>query len=155
MSQALKTIQIDDIVYVCAMYVVRAGDGWQVRMPRQKTVYFADGVHGGHEPAYLAAVAHRTSVAPITEQKRPLRRDEQKNKLRPTGVPGIFLSVKWRGPKAREANQDKQYYFRITGPGKLRTLYIGTESTWEMNYSSRLAKAVSIREEFTTGLLAS
>ena len=149
----MKQVQIDDVVYVCAMYVVRAGDGWQVRIPGLPTRYFADGLHGGHEAAYLAAVEYRRSLAPITSQSRSLRTREQKSKLRPTGEPGVFLQVSVR--RRVSGSLRKEYRLVVKVPGlPCRTRYLGVESNWEDRLEERLSEARQMRADMTRGLIA-
>jgi len=38
---------VDGVSYECPMYLVRAGDGWQIRPPGLSTRYFADNLYGG------------------------------------------------------------------------------------------------------------
>lgn len=143
----MKTVQIDEVVYVCAMYVVRVIDGWQVRLPGQPTKFFGDGPHRGHEPAYLAAVEWRRSAMPITGQTRSLRAEENRQKKALTGQPGVFLTTSYGRKKAL-----KGYSFQVRVPGyPVKTIYIGTLNTWQAKYEERLAKAITLARKLRRG----
>lgn len=139
----MKTTVIEGVEFQCPMYLVRAGAGWQVRVPGEPTRFFSDGLHGSTENAFKAALSHRRNLMPITSQQRVLPSQEKASKLYPTGEPGVFLNKKWK--RDRKA---PEYAFSVTRPGSSRaTVYIGTEKTWEQNYEAKLAVAIDIRRQ--------
>lgn len=139
----MKLTIVDDAKFNSPMYLVRAGAGWQVRVPDQQSRFFSDGIHGSTEKAFKAAMAYRRELLPITEQCRVLPNQERANKLYPTGEPGVFLNKKMKRDRPRP-----EYAFSITRPGLPRTtVYIGTESTWEQNYDAKLAIAINMRRQ--------
>lgn len=136
----LKRKTVDGVVYDCPMYLVRAGSGWQVRMPGQKTCYFSDSVYGGVAGAYLAALKHRHALAPITAQSRPLAETETQQKLRPTGVPGIFLVETIKRGRTRP-----QFSLQVRmGEFPIRTFYVssGVLDTTRLDSKMNLARVV-------------
>ncbi len=133
-------MQIDGVAYACPMYVVRAGSAWQVRVPGTRSVYFADSLFGSIAQSHHAALRYRESAAPVTELRRPLAERERAGKLAPTGIPGVFLQVKHRSGKKRE------HHLRVQlGDRAIRTVYVGTDSTWEKNFDQKMETARPIR----------
>lgn len=139
----MKTTIVQGVEFECPMYLVRAGAGWQVRVPGEPTRFFSDGVNGSTLKAFEAALSYRRSLMPITAQHRVLPGQEKASKLHPTGEPGVFLNKKWKRDR-----KVPEYAFSVTRPGKPRTtVYIGTERTWEQNYDAKLEVAINIRRE--------
>lgn len=129
--------------YKCPLYLVRAGEGWQVRVPGEVSKYFADGQCGGTNKAYMAAMDYRRELRPITNQTRAVRNKETSNKLYPTGQAGVFFQAKNRPDRGKV-----EYCFQISAPGQPRaTVYIGTDKTWQQNYDAKLEQAISMRQE--------
>lgn len=145
----MKKTTIDGVAFLCPTYLVRAGDGWQVRMPGEPTLFFSDGVYGGTAESFAEAMRVRSLKGPITGRSYPLAERERKNKKRPTGVPGVFLCEKY--PKGKTITE---YQLQIRVPGiPIRTLYVGTENTWENRYQEKLEEAKRIREQFVLQFL--
>lgn len=139
----MKIAIVDGAKFNCPMYLVRAGTGWQVRVPDQQSRFFSDGIHGSTAKAFHEAMAYRKKLLPITEQCRVLPGQEKANKLHPTGEPGVFLNKKMKRDQPMP-----EYAFSITRPGLPRTtVYIGTESTWEQNYDAKLIIAINLRRQ--------
>lgn len=138
----MRVKYVDGVGYQCPMYLVRAGAGWQVRVPGQQTVYFADSLCGGTEKAFKSAVKSLSAVAPITDLTRPLSEVEATTKQRPTGTPGVFLFEQVRKGRAVE------YQLQIRVPGMpIRVMYVGTAATWESKIDAKLEKAKELRNE--------
>lgn len=73
----------------------------------------------------------------------PLAKVERSHKRFKTGTPGIILSVLFR-----KKVDYGEYRFRIVIPNRpIRTVYIGTTNTWEMNYKRKLRYAEEIYDE--------
>jgi len=142
---------IDGVAYECPMYVVRAADGWQVRMPGEKTVFFADLKCGGVKEAHAKAVAYRRDQLLITDQCRPLLGREIAGKKHKVGVAGIFLQT-----KQKKDRRTLEYHFAVKNiEGGTSTIYIGTESTWQRNYDRKLQRAKELREKVVEKLIVS
>lgn len=142
----MKKTTVDGVVFLCPTYLVRAGDGWQVRMPGESTQFFSDGVYGGAKESFTEAMRVRALKGPITGLSYPLAECERKNKKRPTGIPGVFLCEKH--PKGKNV---AEYQLQIRVPGvPIRTIYVGTTNTWEENYQEKLAEAKRLHEQFCT-----
>jgi hypothetical protein len=133
------------------MYVVRCRDGWQLRLPGEATRFFADGVHGGAERSHEAAIRARAEALPITSQSRPLAATERSGKRWPTGLPGVHLQRKHRRGKARA---EVQLQVRVPGM-PTRTIYVGTEATYEARLDAKLEIAAQVREQLQAELLRS
>ncbi len=133
---------IDGVVYTCPMYVVRAGPAWQVRMPGTKSAYFADSVFGSIERSHEVALNARESAAPVTRLQRPLAERERAGKTIPTGIPGVIFCVKHRAGKRRE------HQLRVQMPDRsFRTIYVGTDATWQKNFEKKIELARAIRAD--------
>jgi hypothetical protein len=145
----MKKTTVNGVMFSCPTYLVRASDGWQVRMPGEPTLFFSDGVYGGTEESFEEAMRVRSLKGPITGLSYPLAERERTNKKRPTGVPGVFLCEKY--PKGKNV---AEYQLQIRVPGiPIRTLYVGTTNTWENHYQDKLAEAKRLREQFVLQLL--
>lgn len=125
------------------MFVVRAGPGWQVRSPAHPSRYFADSLWGGTQKAFSQAVNYRESLSPVTAQSRPLAEKERVSKLRPTGIPGVFLAV-----SRRRKTLEYQLHVRVGGL-PTRSIYVGTSATWEGRLDAKLLVAAEARDELT------
>lgn len=138
----MRVKYVGGVAYNCPMYLVRAGAGWQVRVPSQQTVYFADSLCGGTEKAFKSAVKSLSAVAPITDLTRPLSEQETTKKQRPTGTPGVFLFEQVRKGRAVE------YQLQVRVPGvPIRVLYVGTAATWESRIEEKLERAKELRNQ--------
>jgi hypothetical protein len=63
-------------------------------------------------------------------------------------VVGVYLQRRQRIRKGRDT---VSYSFLIPRPdksGPCRTIYIGSESTWQVNYEHKLSLACEIRKDF-------
>ena len=137
----MKRTTVDGIEYECPMYLVRAGSGWQVRMPKEKTVYFADGIHGGAASSYAEALKYRLAAAPITNQKRTFPEAERQSKSTPTGTPGIYL-VEHR----RRGRSVPEYRLEVrVSRLPARTIYISSGSLDQVRYEQKLEMAKAER----------
>lgn len=137
----MRQTTVDGVSYACPMYLVRAGGGWQVRVPGHATTLYSDVNYGGAAGAFKEAVAHRRDLAPISQQTRPVRTSEMKSKLHPTGVAGIILQR-----KVRQGRSIAEFGFLVTAPGaQAQSVYLGTENTWHSRWDARLAVAVEKR----------
>lgn len=123
------------------MYLVRAGAGWQVRMPQEKTVYFADGVHGGVASSYREALNHRLKAAPITNQKRVFADTEREGKTTATGTPGIYLVEKIKPGRTVPEFRLEVRVARLP----VRTIYISSGSLDQVRYEQKLEIAKTER----------
>lgn len=147
----MKIKQIGNQSFACPMYLVRAGAGWQVRVPQQESRFFSDSICGGIQEAFQMALAYRRQLLPITNQVRVLKSQEIPAKKHPTGSPGIFLAT-----KRRKDRPSLEYAFVVTYPSATKprsTVYIGSEKTWQRNYDAKLAKAIELRQCATNTLL--
>ena len=52
----MKFKLVGSVEYPCPRFLVRSGKGWQVRIPGERSVYFADGIHGGVTLSHQAAI---------------------------------------------------------------------------------------------------
>lgn len=142
----MRVKYVNGVEYNCPMYLVRAGAGWQVRVPGEQTVYFADSICGGTEMAFKSAVTALSAVAPITDMTRPLSELEAAKKQRPTGTPGVFLYEVARKGRAIE------FSLQIRVPGvPIRVLYVGTAATWEARIDAKLKQAKELRNQMAAG----
>lgn len=147
----MRETVVGEFVFECPMYVVRAGDGWQVRMPGEKTVFFADLKCGGVEASHAKALAYRREKLLITDQQRPLLGKETEGKKHKVGVAGVFLQT-----TQKKDRKVLEYHFAVRKrDGGTSTVYIGTERTWQQNYDRKLIRAIEIREQITEKLLVS
>jgi len=145
----MKKTTVNGVMYLCPTYLVRAGDGWQVRMPDEPTLFFSDGVYGGAEESFAEALRARSLKGPISGLSYPLADRERKNKKRPTGIPGVFLCEKH--PKGKNV---AEYQLQIRVPGiPIRTLYVGTTNTWGDRYQEKLSEAKRLHQQLTLQLL--
>jgi len=80
---------VDGVSYECPMYLVRAGDGWQIRPPGLSTRYFADNLYGGVGAAYEAAFLALSRNAPSTGRRRRVAHRGHLNNM-PPGTPDVF-----------------------------------------------------------------
>jgi len=144
----MRTKIVNDVSYECPMYLVRAGDGWQIRPPGDRTQYFSDALYGGVGSAYDAAFSMLSKKSPITGLVRPLAERERSNKMLPTGLAGVIRQDKpARGGRAPEVQ------LRVS-VAKLppRTVYVGTANTWEDRWDSKLADAKELRDRMVRDL---
>lgn len=138
-----KTKFVNGIEYPYPMYLVRAGSGWQVRVPSFATRYFADLSYGGTCAAHAQAMQYLRDRFGVQYQSRPYASKEHRSKLTPTGEPGVFLLRKCRKGRATE------YQLQVRVPNMpIKTLYVGTSSTWEARFKLRLDCAKEIRRKF-------
>lgn len=137
----MKRTTVDGVEYDCPMYLVRAGSGWQVRMPKEKTVYFADGVHGGAASAYAEAMKHRLGAAPVTNQKRGFPEAERQSKSTPTGTPGIYLVEHCKPGRTIPEYRLEVRVSRLP----TRTIYISSGSLDQVRYEQKLEIAKTER----------
>jgi hypothetical protein len=147
----MRSTVVDGTSFACPMYVVRCGDGWQLRLPGEATRFFADGTHGGAERSHEAAIRARAEALPVTSQSRPLAAAERSGKRWPTGLPGVHLQRKHRRGKARA---EVQLQVRVPGM-PTRTIYVGTEATYEARLDAKLEIAAQVREQLQAELLRS
>jgi hypothetical protein len=122
----------------------RSTHGWQVRY--QGTKMFSDGMVGARKALFLAAdeLAERiaTMPAPVLLQRAP---SANKSSDLPAGVSGPILRTRRRG-NSRSAS------FSVLLPvygktSRIRSIYIGSESTYSQRYHEALERAVSLRAE--------
>jgi len=140
----MKITTVEGKSYPCPTYLVRVGNGWQVRLPEQSSVWFRDGKYGGAKKAYKKALKFLQEKGPITGLDFPFASSERKTKKRPTGTPGVFLCEKY--PKGKNITE---FQLQIRVPGvPIRTLYVGTTNTWEDRYPAKLEEAKALREDF-------
>lgn len=122
--------------------------GWQVRPPKAESQFFADGNPRNPEAALERAREYLISRGLQPRTRRPLPRSERDYKQNNTGVVGVYLQRRQRVRKGRET---VSYSFLVPRPdksGPCRTLYIGSESTWQLNYEYKLSLAREIRRDF-------
>jgi len=136
----MRTTVVEGIRFRCPPYLIRAGTGWQLRVPGRASEYFADARHGGTGPAYEAAfIAVKKASKGLKLPPRFARAEIATKKTR-TGIPGVSLRKSERG------NRIMQYSFAIAVPGlPVRTLYIGTENTAPARYAEKQKEAARIR----------
>lgn len=145
----MRKTTVDGKEFLCPEYLVRAGDGWQVRMPDEPTLFFSDGVYGSADKSFAEVTRVRSLKGPVTGLAYPLAEREKKNKKRITGIPGVFLCEKF--PKGKNIIE---YQLQIRVPGiPIRTIYVGTTNTWENRYQEKLAEAKRLREQFALQFL--
>lgn len=140
----MRTTLVEGKEYPCPRYVVRVNAGWQLRLPGQTTLFFGDTRFGSTEAAHRAAVAMRAEKLPLTaESEHRFARTERSTKRHPLGIPGVFLVRQpKRGPRV------PSFYLHVINKNQpARTLYVGTEKTWESRLPAKLAQAAEIRAE--------
>ena len=139
---------VDGVSYECPMYLVRAGDGWQIRPPGVRTQYFADALYGGIGPAYNAAFIELWTKDPITGQVRALAERERSNKMSPTGFPGVF-----RQDKPPRSGKGPEVQLRVSVVQlPARTVYVGTANTGEGRWDGKFAEAGELRDRMVQEL---
>lgn len=122
--------------------------GWQVRLPKKVTVFFSDGIPRNPQAALDRANAYVVEQGFDLRYGRQLPKTESVSKQHRTGVVGVYLQRRERNRNGRIV---VSYSFLIPRPdkkGPCRTVYIGSESTWQQKYQARLAVAAEIRAEF-------
>jgi hypothetical protein len=127
-----------------------AGDllGWQVRPPNADSKFFADGTPRDPAAALERAKEYLLACGVKPRSRRPLPPAERDYKQNRTGVVGVYLQRRQRIRKGRDT---VSYSFLIPRPdksGPCRTVYIGSESTWQSNYEQKLSMAREIRRDF-------
>lgn len=138
----MKFKVVGGIEYPCPRFLVRAGQGWQVRIPGERSVYFADGTHGGATSAYQAAMRSLESREISVEAKLGLGSREFIHKQWPTGTPGIFLFKHVRQGRAVE------YQLQVRVPDMpIRVVYVGTDRTWESRMEEKMGVAKQLHRD--------
>lgn len=136
------------------MHVVRldslASDlhGWQVRPPNEESLFFPDGNPRDPAAALARAVEHLVSRGLQPRTRRPLPSSERDYKQNSTGVVGVYLQ---RRQRVRKGRMTVSYSFLVPRPdrsGPSRSIYIGSESTWQQNYEHKLSLAREVRRDF-------
>jgi hypothetical protein len=122
----------------------RSTHGWQVRY--QGTRMFSDGPIGARKALFLAVdeLAERIASlpAPVLLQRAP---SANKTSDLPPGVSGPILRTRRRG-NARSASFS--VLLPVYGkPSRIRSIYIGSESTYSQRYHEALERAVNLRAE--------
>lgn len=139
----MKKTVVNGVDYVCPRYVVRVPNGWQTRLPGEASLFFGDVKHGGVSGSHAAAVDWRVQRLPITtEEKARCFENERPQKKHKLGVPGIYLTEKTR------KNSIPQYELHVVVKGEpVRSIYVGTQNTWESRLPAKLDLAIQIRQE--------
>jgi hypothetical protein len=122
----------------------RSTHGWQVRY--QGTKMFSDGPMGARKALFLATdeLADRilSLPAPVLLQRAP---SANKTSDLPAGVSGPILRTR-RSGNSRSASFS--VLMPIYGkPARIRSVYIGSESTYSRRYHEALERAVAMRAE--------
>lgn len=140
----IRLAAVEGVALPCPRYVVRVPGGWQVRLPNEPTVFFADSRFDGAEGSHLAAVHHRLARMPMAEEgASAFARVERRNKKEPLGIPGVFLVH-----QGRRGKRTPSVYLHVINKGlPTRAIYVGTESTWEKRFPEKLAEAAAHREQ--------
>jgi hypothetical protein len=140
----MRKALVDAMEFDCPRYVVRVPGGWQVRMPHEPTVFFADSRFGGPAGSHEVAVKRRTERMPISansETRYALA--ERSDKKDPLGIPGVFLVH-----QPRRGKRAPQVELLVSVKGQpTRTIYVGTHATWEKRLPEKLELAASVRAE--------
>jgi hypothetical protein len=122
--------------------------GWQVRPPNTDSKFFTDGAPRDPAGALERARTYLLACGVKPRSRRPLPPAERDYKQNRTGVVGVYLQRRQRIRKGRDT---VSYSFLIPRPdksGPCRTVYIGSESTWQSNYEQKLCMAREIRRDF-------
>jgi len=129
----------NDEVFLCPRYVVRTIGGWQVRLPKHKTVWFADSNYGGPKGSHEQACHNRYAAMPKEiEDFIGFHSIERADKKRPLGIPGASLEHK----RAR-GGRSAQVEIVVRAKGQpSRSIYVGTPQ----NFESRLAEKLILAE---------
>ncbi len=146
----MKTYSIEGQRFEAPRYVVRAGSGWVFRPPGAASQSFADSRFGGPEKALEHARVAATNLlgSQVLRYRDPAQR-ERDAKLRPLGVPGVFLQVDRRarpGSGGSPASERVEYKLRVVLSGRVRILYVGTAKTWEARLDVVIEKAKALRQ---------
>jgi hypothetical protein len=146
---------VGEVPFECPQYVVRVNRGWQLRLPRKKSVFVGDAKHFGPAGSHAETVRRRAAALPIDPLRegirgRALPAVESKSKKRPLGTPGIFL-VDY---PAREGRAAAVYLVVSRKGAKSKLIYVGTPNTYKANLPQRLIRARQIREEWMLSLHA-
>jgi hypothetical protein len=140
----MRKAVVDGVEFECPRYVVRVPGGWQVRMPQQPTVFFADSRYGGPAGSHDIAVKRRAACMPISpnsETRYALA--ERSDKKDPLGIPGVFLVH-----QPRRGKRAPQVELLVSVKGQpTRTIYVGTQATWEKRLPEKLQIAAAVRAE--------
>lgn len=138
----MKSKLVGGVQYLCPRFLVRAGQGWQVRIPGERTVYLADSVHGGVTLAYQAAMRTLEAREISIETKLGLGTREFPQKQFHTGTPGIYMFKHVRPGRAVE------YQLQVRVPGvPIRVVYVGTERTWESRLEEKMGLAKQLHRD--------
>lgn len=140
----MRKAVVDGVEFECPRYVVRVPGGWQVRMPHEPTVFFADSRFGGAAGSHEVAVNRRAERMPISansETRYALA--ERSDKKDPLGIPGVFLVH-----QPRRGKRAPQVELLVSVKGQpTRTIYVGTQRTWQQRLPEKLQLAAAVRAE--------
>lgn len=145
----MKEKVVDGTVFLCPTYVVRAKNGWQLRLPNVPTEFFSDTIYGDEKKSFVFTIKVLVLKDLPNGLYYPSASQERINKKRPTGIPGVFLLIK---DVKGKIIQEYQLQIRVSGM-PTRSLYIGTTNTWESLYEEKLTEAKQIREEMIIQLM--
>ncbi len=138
----MKVKLVGRVEYPCPRFLVRSGQGWQVRIPGERSVYFADGIHGGVSLSHQAAIRSLQAREISVEARLGLGTREFAHKQWPTGTPGIFLFKHVRPGRAVE------YQLQVRVPSvPIRVVYVGTERTWESRMEEKMGIAKQLHRD--------
>jgi hypothetical protein len=130
-----KTVEINGVLLKAPTYVVRLPYGWQVRVPGHTTKSFADSIYGSIAESLEAAKQHKTTLLPnhMDEAYRCNVR-ERSDKLEPTGIPGVSISI-----SARRGHRAEQVSLQIKRQDvDMSRMYVGTLNTYVARLPSKL-----------------
>lgn len=129
-------------------FVDKDQHGWQARPPGIESIFISDGTPRDPAFALERAKNYILSNGMPLRTRRNLPKKENGYKKNSTGVVGVFFQ---RRERVRKGRKTVDYSFLIPRPdksGPVRTVYIGSESTWKANYDAKLQLAAEIRREF-------
>lgn len=119
--------------------------GWFARPPGKPSKWFADGMHGDPIKSFTAAQKFLIECdAPAVTQR--IRTKENKGKLHPTGVCGVFLHFSTR--KHRKVTEARLVVPRPDKDGSVRTFYLGNEHNYMDRLPGKIGAAEAVREKF-------
>lgn len=136
---------VDGVSFDCPRYVVRVPGGWQVRLPEKQTVFFGDKKYNSATASHCAAVDFRAKAKPISSLEDGSRYAlvERRGKREPVGIPGVFLV---RHPRRGKRAPQVELLVSVKGQ-PTRTIYVGTQRTWEDRLAQKLEIAQAVRNE--------
>lgn len=147
----MRTVVVDGVAFEVPAFVVRVPHGWQVRVPGHTTRSFAASQYGGVQAALMAAKQHRATLVPDTVDAAPgCKAIERKDKVEPTGIPGVVLAVEpSRGKRTASVSLLLKVKWRA-GERPMSRMYVGTINNYKSRLQGCIARAADMVQKHGT-----